>query len=287
MEYFTGKFVETETSDSVELLGLLAESEAADTIVIHFHGMQGNFFQNTFVQEMLIEYPKRGFSFLTVEQRGAEAVRMFPREDEYLKGGNAFETFEESTNDIQAWIDFARDLGYENIYLQGHSLGCAKIAYYLSDSDSLFEGAIFISPADMHGIFAEYVERSSELREEAEKMREEGRGSDIIVEQHDGWKYLSADTLINLYAEDSNAAVFNFQKPELGFQTLKSIENPVMAFVGTEDDGIVTDPYRSMEMLKEKAENSSEVKTIVLEGAEHDFRGFEKEIIEEVKKQIL
>lgn len=287
MEKFTGKFVDTKTSDGVELLGLLAEREESNTIVIHFHGMQGNFFQNNFVQEMLAEYPEKGFSFLTVEQRGAEAVRMFPKNDHYLKAGNAFETFEECIYDIQAWIEFAKKQDYENIYLQGHSLGCSKIAYYLSESKTDIEGVIFISPADMHGIFGEYVSKGSELLEEAKEMREKGRGDEIIVEQHDGWKYLSADTLVNLYDKDSNAAIFNFWRPEIGFETFQDIGSSVLAFIGTEDDGIATDPYKSMEMLREKAGKNFEVRTKVLKGAEHDFRGFEKEIIEEVQKQIL
>lgn len=287
MEEFNGRFVDTETSDDMELLGLFAENEESDALVIHFHGMQGNFFQNGFVQKMLSEYPERGFSFLTVEQRGAEAVRMFPKGDEYLKGGNAFEKFEECMYDIEAWINFAEDLGYESIYLQGHSLGCCKIAYYLNESETAVEGVVFISPADMHGIFTDSMEDSSELLSEAKKMREEDRGDEIITEKGDGWKYLSANTLINLYDSDSSAAIFNYRSPELGFEEVKALKAPILAFVGSEDDGIVTDPEDSMELLEEKAENAPEVRTHVMEGAEHDFKGFEKQIIDEVEKMVL
>ena len=262
---FTGRFVDTETSDEVELLGLLAESDETEKIILHIHGMQGNFFQNNFVQEMLTEYPRKGISFLTVEQRGAE----------------------ESIRDIEAWVEFARNLGYDKIYLQGHSLGCSKIAYYLSETREDLEGVVFISPADMHGILLENIEDGEKLLKEAREMKEENKGDEILVEQHDGWKYLSAHTFVNLYAEDSNAAVFNYRKPEIGFQTVKNIDIPIMAFVGSEDNGIVTDPEKSMKMLREKSENSPRVKTKVLDGAEHDFRGFEKEIIEEVEKKVL
>lgn len=287
MENFTGRFVNAETKDNIELLGLLSESNAGKTIVVHFHGMQGNFFKNNFIQNMLVDYPEKGVSFLTVEQRGAEAVRFFPKGDQYLKGGNAFENFGECRHDIKAWIDFARSIGYENIYLQGHSLGCSKIAYYLAESDSDIEGAIFISPADMHGIFIERVKNGSKLLQEAKEMSKEGKGEEILVEQCDGWKYLSANTFIDLYSEDSDTAIFNFLKPELGFETLEDIETSILAITGSKDAGIVTEPEKSMKMLEEKTINASEIKTKVLEDAEHDFRGFEKEIIEEVSNYIL
>lgn len=132
MNRFRGEFVSTGTNDGIELQGLMAEpGEDAETIVIHFHGMQGNFYENGFVQEMLSELPENQITFLTVEERGSEAVKYFDQEGEMAKIGDAFEDFEESLKDIDAWIQFARDSGYSRILLQGHSLGTMKVARYL------------------------------------------------------------------------------------------------------------------------------------------------------------
>ncbi|MFQ3308348.1 MAG: hypothetical protein ACI977_000581 [Candidatus Nanohaloarchaea archaeon] len=76
----------------------------------------------------------------------------------------------------------------------------------------------------------------------------------------------------------------NFTGRSVNTETSDDIE---ILEVLTEGSDIVTASYESMELLEDKAEKSSEVITSVLEGAEYDFHGFEKEIIEPVPKQIL
>ncbi|MFB6216949.1 MAG: hypothetical protein ABEJ72_08295, partial [Candidatus Aenigmatarchaeota archaeon] len=113
MNEFQGKFVETSTEDGIRLQGLLAEAEKTDTAVIHFHGMSGNFYANSFIKPMLSRYPSENISFLTVEQRGSETIRLFETTEENIVTiGNAYEKFEDSKYDIDAWIDFLeKELG--------------------------------------------------------------------------------------------------------------------------------------------------------------------------------
>lgn len=254
--------------------------EDSDTVIIHLHGMQGNFFQNSFVQQMLSDYPGNGLAFMTVEQRGAEAVRIFPRNDEMVKMGNAFELFEDCLKDIQAWIDFAVEQGYENIVLQGHSLATMKIAYYIAEKEHRVDAAVLISPSDMRGLAVEDIEGHGELMDRARRLEENGKEDEIVVEDLWGWGYLSAKTFINFFGEDTNTSVFNYLRPEEGFKTVESIDVPVMAFLGTEDDGIVTDAYESMDLLEKHVEPRFEGR--VLEGAEHDYHGFEEKLVEEI-----
>lgn len=56
----------------------------------------------------------------------------------------------------------------------------------------------------------------------------------------------------------------------------------MLSILGTKDDGIVTDAYKSTEMLKENAINSRKFKGIVFDNAEHDFDGFEDRIVKEI-----
>lgn len=286
MGTFQGEFVETETSDGVELVGLLAEPEESEKLVIHFHGMQGNFFQNSFVQEMLTGYPENNIGFLTVEQRGAEAVRYFAKNDDFVNIGNAYEVFEESRYDIQAWIDFAKEKGFEEIYLQSHSLGTMKTAYYLSNKNKpSVSGTIFISPSDMWGLAMEDIENYQELIEEAKQLKKNGREEEILIEDLWGWGYLSAKTFLNFFDEDTKTAVFNYYDPSKGFEVVKEIEVPILAFLGTKDDGIVTDPHESMNMLERKAE-ANRFEEAVFEGAEHSYEGFEDQLIEKTVRFI-
>ena len=68
------------------------------------------------------------------------------------KLGSTFEIFEDCVKDISVWVKKIKELGYKKIVLMGHSLGCNKALYYLSQNVKLIDGVIFLSPPDMIGI---------------------------------------------------------------------------------------------------------------------------------------
>ena len=69
----------------------------------------------------------------------------------YPSYGNALEIFEESVFDIDAWVLFAKNLGYKEIYIQAHSLAPSKVVYYMNQkSHDFIKGLVLISPADMY-----------------------------------------------------------------------------------------------------------------------------------------
>ncbi|MEK6823348.1 MAG: hypothetical protein AABY13_05940, partial [Nanoarchaeota archaeon] len=147
------EFVKAVTSDGLILQGLLAApSKNTDTVILHIHGMAGNFWENGFIKTMLHEYPSQNIAFLSVELRGSEVTRMFPTTDGYRTIGNAYELFEDCVKDIDAWMAFLTSQGYNKIHLQGHSLGCSKIAYYQTHATNNAHSLILISPSDMLGL---------------------------------------------------------------------------------------------------------------------------------------
>jgi len=149
------EFVKTTTEDNLIFQGLLAEPDnKTDTAILHIHGMSGNFWENGFIKDMIKKYPENNITFLTGENRGSELLRWFKMPDKKdILLGDAYEIFEDCVKDIQSWVDFLKNKGYTKIHLQGHSLGCAKIAYYLSlNKDKIIKSLIFISPSDMIGL---------------------------------------------------------------------------------------------------------------------------------------
>lgn len=281
---FEAEFVETETKDGVGLTGLHAEA-GNETVILHLHGMQGNFFQNSFTQQMLEKYPENNVSFLTAELRGAEAVRYFEKEGESVPIGNAYEKFEDSIHDIEAWIKFLQDEGYKKIHLQGHSLACSKIAYYLTQREHKIESAILITPSDMAGFDLE-DEEGINILEKAKKLQKNGRGHEIVTEGLWGWAYLSADTVVNFFDEGSNLEIFNFAKSELGFETLENIEIPTLAFFGTDDDGIVTPAEECVQKMTDNI-GSDQFNSKIVKGAEHSYEGYEETLISETLDFVL
>lgn len=279
---FTGRFVETETRDGLTLQGLHAPADA-DVAVLHVHGMAGNLYGNSFVKEMLASYPDSGIGFLTVELRGSETMRLFERGDDWVTIGNAYERFADSALDIAAWVAFLSDY-YDEIWLQAHSLGPSKVAQYLADDPHpSVAGAIFISPSEMRGlVLAEDCPEHDRLISEAAELVDAGEEDALLSEQLWGWATLSAGTYLDLFGPDTDAAVFPYSHDDADFTALAQVDVPILAFLGTADDGIAVPAADAMQQLESHLASCPRFEGVVLDGAEHDYEGFEEEIVEKV-----
>lgn len=50
------EFVRTRTPDNLILQGLLSEpAKKSDSVILHIHGMSGNFWENSFIKKMIEE----------------------------------------------------------------------------------------------------------------------------------------------------------------------------------------------------------------------------------------
>lgn len=283
------QFIKTTTSDDLIFTGQLSESsKKTSTIIIHIHGMSGDIYTNSYYSLMHEYYPNNGIAFLTGEHRGTHSITQMLLKDGGVKNcGNTYEIFEDCTQDIQAWINKAKELDYTDIWLQGHSLGPSKIAYYMNQNpDPAVKGLILLSPSDMIGLVHDPEGKKDHdiCIKEAQMLIKEDKSSQIL--SHDLWGAykLSARTYVNFFGEGSNTAIFNFADDSFGWEKVHNIRIPVIAFTGTKDDGIVPvmDPYKAMEMLESQLISSHKKKTIVFENAEHSFDGFGERIVKEV-----
>lgn len=282
------KIVSAKSTDGIHYKGLLSEpSSNAKGIIIHIHGMSGSIVLNEYYSAMHTNYRDNGWAFLVPELRGSGAVTQYNSDNGGKNLGNAFEIFEECIFDIQGWINFALELGYTNMWLQSHSLGTSKAAYYLNQSkDSNVKGLIFLSPSDMVGLVHDAVgiKDHEVLFPEAKQLVKDGKGTQFLSNKLWGDNIISANTYINFFGEGAKDAIFNFENPSLGWDVVNSLNVPVLAISGTLDDGIVPvmDVYKAMEILEKELKNSPKKKTIVYKDAEHSFDGFEEQITQDV-----
>ncbi len=106
--------------------------------------------------------------------------------------------------DISAWLKFLLDEGYQEIILQGHSLGTIKVVRYL------FEG--------------EYKDKISKL---------------ILLapfEKHIPSSDLSPQTFESWNNQSDLARVFDFSATDYDFPILKQIKIPTKIIVGEKDE---------------------------------------------------
>ncbi|WKZ30661.1 MAG: alpha/beta hydrolase [Candidatus Dojkabacteria bacterium] len=282
------QIIRTKTKDGIHYEGILTGDPAtSDSIIIHIHGMAGSPTLNQYYTEMYKDYPAAGWHFLAVTHRGTGVATEFTTDDGATVLGNAYEKFEDCIHDIEAWVNKAAEMGYKRIWLQSHSLGPTKVAYYLSQTkDPRIEGAIFISPSDMVGLIksGNESENYKAMISEANDLVKQGKGDQLLSQDIWGLEKLSADTYLNFFAEGSNLGVFNYNGPADGWGVVNSLTLPVLAIVGTADVGVVEskNPHEAMKQLEGELKNSPRVKTIVYEGADHSFDGFGGRIVEDV-----
>ncbi len=285
------KKVKTKTISGIYYDGFLSDTQRRDKIIIHIHGMQSYPNKDTYIPVMHEFYPENKIAFLTVEHRGTGVETEFESNRGKIVIGGAHEIFEDCVEDIGAWINFAREAGYKEIWLQAHSLGTPKIAYYVANSNSCeVFGLILLSPSEMIGLVhdAEGQLDFDVMYPEAKRLDKEGKPGSILTHKLWGENPMSAKTFLNFFEKGANTAVFNYANPSWGWDTVNKIKVPTLAITGTLDDGIMTvmDARQGMTLLERELKNSPMVKTIVYEGAKHGFVGFEDKIVNDVVKFV-
>jgi len=279
------------TKDGLELVGLLYEPDiATEKILVHVHGMAGNFYENKFLDYIAKTLTDSDIAFFSFNNRGCEMEKDLTRVENgkrsFARIGDAYERFEDCVLDIQAAVDFAEKQGYKEIHLSGHSLGGPKVAYYASKAkDSRLRSLIFISPADMVGLAkmdSNYM-RDMEL---ARTMVEEGKSGELLPELIWGENYLSANTFLDLSDESSSVNNFALYDPKNKLEAIATITLPMVVLMGKKDSALTVPIEDLMKRVRMAATSSKNAETEILGEAGHDYFGFEQLLADSIKEWI-
>lgn len=281
------------TKDSIELVGLLYEPEARTEKVVSFvHGMEGNFYENKFLDAIAKTLTDNGVAFFAFNNRGCEAIKDFVKNGDgkrtFVRIGNAYEKFEECVLDIAASIDFLEKEGFTDIHLAGHSLGCPKIAYYISETgDARVKSLLFLSPSDMLGLVRPNAERFASDIKVANEMAAKGKGGELMPNQVWDEYPMSAASFISIFADDSKCGIFNFFDRNDKLPALAAVRCPAIAIMGTKDDALTVPMDETMERLTKALSNSSRVETNILGDANHGYVGHEQQLADAVRDWVI
>lgn len=198
------QLLQISTSDGLYLHGFYSPTSDKKVVVLHIHGYEGNFYENNFIYSLIKNLSQNNIAFLTVNTRGNNKNSDFNTvSGKYKTIGSWNELLEEAHLDISAWIKFLIDEGYQEIILQGHSLGTIKVIRYL------FEG--------------EYKNKITKLILLAPFEKKSTPSS------------LSPKTKKSWDNETDFARVFDFSDINYGFPILKKINIPTKIIVGEKD----------------------------------------------------
>ena len=120
-------------TDGAELSGLLYNSEnKTDKVIISVHGMTSNCFKKR-DDVIARKANKQQIDYFCFNNRGSDIAKFIKKNENGKRkkfiGGMAFEDVLESHHDVIGAIKKMKELGYTEIYLQGHSLGSTKVVY--------------------------------------------------------------------------------------------------------------------------------------------------------------
>lgn len=282
--------VQTATEDELVLSGLFSEGDTSKLLVIHIHGFEGDFFTRVFVHTIAFALEQQNIAFLSVQTRGMASDYLFQTTSaKWKRCGSHFELHEDAHYDIDAWIKFALERGYNNIILQGHSLGTMKVIRYLfqGKQPNVVTKLILLAPFD--NIFMAESFGEKKWRENVKRAKQkvaEGKGEEIMPKEY--WDIeLSYQTYVTWLDENEYTHMFNFYDKSYSFPILNKIQIPVQVIVGTSDEYLhgsnPEHPEEAMEIMKKHIKDFS---YLLIEGANHGYVGYEQKVADEVVKFV-
>src|SRR3990172_5412649 len=200
------------TSDDIQLHALFYRSRvSSQTIVIMIPGMTGSFFFPLDINPLAQSLTQSGYSFLAMNLRTAGLHGML------------FANCEDYVKDVETAVQFAKGKGFSEIILLGHSVGSARVIYYLTQTKEPSVKGLILSGAITSPYLEARMRRNAEENARYEKFLAEqrakvaaGRGTEVATYH---WAparglTLSAATWVNIFGtlEESNASTVKFAK---------------------------------------------------------------------------
>ena len=185
------------TKRGVVLNGVLFrqnEKKDSDTVMIAITGIHGNFYSNPFYYNIGDTLNEGGIDFIYAQTNDAfgqiETINVHTGIKEMIGSWN--ERFSYTDEDIEAYLSFAEEEGYEHIILAGHSLGANKVLYYLSrHHDPRVEHFFLLSPANLTYMMSGVTAREKQIIKE---QVERGNGDKMLPFPFMGWVECVANT---------------------------------------------------------------------------------------------
>lgn len=292
MESALGKLVNFENSNGLELIGLLFEPSSTQKkcIVIHIHGNYGNSYNNKFIWYMSKSYTQNGISFLTFNLSAHDGLCEGYRRGclDYIGGGVS--AYDESLLDICAAVAFVRNLGYKQIVLQGHSLGCDKVIEYAIKYNIDNIKLILLSPVDSYAVQKKWlrIHKSESIEEQIRRLKLGKSTSDSTLLDwldmdeygaeglNSDWVYkipITRKALISIL----EGSAFKYLNLECGYDF--SISLPTFFFLGTKDGLQMCSQQKMRNFLECHFANGYYEDTL---NSDHDIIGVEQTLVDRI-----
>lgn len=272
------EIIRVKTPRGLELKGAMWGSDRMNTVVIMMSGICSNVFQNDLLTSTGGLLNKNNIAFIAGHAMDAFSCIAY---SDFSTGkqkytGVVYDDFSLVYEDVEAYVKFARDLGFKNIILAGHSLGSNKIIHYLGNtSDNFVDYFIVSAPVDLAHWF-EVMPNVKECIELAKKFVDENRGTEILPYLFGGFSPMSAETVLSFYNAFNlkNCPVISNNGETASLFNIKVNGSFV---IGEKDSLTDGNPEGFMVKLNSCCKHPERNQVIVIPDASHIFYGKDKE----------
>lgn len=281
------KLLRINSSDGIELVGLLFLPEyKTNKIVIHVHGMSGNFYENRFIDNLATTYINKGYTFIIFNNRGKDYISELHKGNENVIIGSCYEQFKDCVLDIQAIVDWAENNGYDEITLEGHSYGCNKVVYYNHKvKKQRIKNIILLAPCDIPKEIEEYTGDMYNLCvKKSKELIDNNNGNELIDFPIFSNGKISANTFYNDLLYGSECDFFRYREKNKKNNILNEIKIPVIVVFGDIDNCVLTQPIETVK--KYLKNNINNCKIEIIENADHEYTDKCEELSRILEKNI-
>lgn len=283
------ELVRLKSIDGIEMVGILYEpEEKSNTIVIHVHGLCGNFYENRFIDTLAKTYTNKGISFLTFNNRGTNFISELLKGNEFEIIGGCNEKFIDCLLDIEGAINYVKEKGYKDIILEGHSYGCNKVIYYYNKKrDESIKKIVLLAPCDIPQECIKYLsEEEYEIaKRESTRLVKEGKKNELIDFSVNANGKISAGTYYQDFLPNGENDFIRYVDGVNGkSEILNNIDIPVLVIFGDIDECVLTQDIETVKGYLNK--NIKNCNIQIIEGADHLYADKYEELGKVIKEGI-
>lgn len=283
------ELVRINSIDNIEQPGILySPNNDTNKIVIHVHGLNGNFYENRFLDTIAKSYTDNNYAFLTFNNRGRDFITELLKGDDFTIIGGSLERFKDCILDIDGIINWVNNKGYNEIILEGHSYGCNKVLYYYNHkkSDNI-KKIVLLAPCDIPSEGKKFLskEEYDKAKSDSTRLVQEGKESDLIDFSVMANGKIAAGTYYYDFLPGGENDFIRYVDGANGkSEILNSIDIPTLIIFGDVDECVLTQP---IEIVKEYLTNNiNDCNIQIIEGADHSYAGRYEDLGKVIKENM-
>lgn len=284
--------IKVKTEDDVYLNGFLKyNKEKSKKVIVTVHGMAGNCF-NKRAKEIAEQAVKNNINVFSFNNRGSDVLKYLEKSrskfNHEVIGGSAYENFYECYYDIKAVIDYLVDMGYEDIYICGHSLGATKVLYsyqrFVENNEKFLnniKAVILLSLVDLNNLFK--ICSGNKFQEYVEYAKKEDVKNKVFsMMPRESFIYpISVKSYLIYSINNEKIDIVRYSQDDYDYKELNAIKKPLFMRWGNINELIEQSPDEIVDIIKNKIKNEA-LDVGIIDGADHMYRRKEKQLASEI-----